>query len=194
MKYSLRTQTPNTTLKQGGSEWREISTISETFRHWKIPGGQFSGIPMDSTHLNRTSMTRLDSQWLDGFPFSGHQPMDPSTSIPGIKSGTIGDITTNLISSDETGCPRFKILTGFDDRGWHNRSVISPIFKKEVTPVENFQPVNQNQPPTQRKMGEIQKKRGIFDNMWPNKYRIEPKTTTIDHDKRPWKDPLGYCR
>jgi hypothetical protein len=43
--------------------------------------------------------------------------------------------------------------------------VLSPIIKKEVTLVENFQPVTQNQPPTQRKIGEIQKKQGIFDNM-----------------------------
>jgi hypothetical protein len=43
--------------------------------------------------------------------------------------------------------------------------VLSPFIKKDVTPVENFQPVIQNQPPTQRKIGEIQKKRGIFDNM-----------------------------
>ena len=156
--------------------------------------GQFSGIPMYSTHFNRTSMTRLDSRWLDGFPFSGHQPMDPSTSRPGMKSGTISVIPTYLISSIETGCPRIKILTGFDDQGWHNGSVLSPIIKKEVSLVENFQPVIQNQPPTQRKIGEIQKKRGIFDNMWPNKYRIEPKTTIKDHGKRPWKDPLGCGR
>jgi hypothetical protein len=43
--------------------------------------------------------------------------------------------------------------------------VLSPIIKKEVILVENFQPVTENQHPTLRKMGEIQKKQGIFDNM-----------------------------
>jgi hypothetical protein len=162
----------NTNFKQGGSEWCEISTIPETFQNRKIPGGQFSGIPMDSTHFNRTYRTRLDSRCLDGFPFSGHQPTDPSTSIPGMKSGTIRVIPTYFISSIETGCPRIKILTGFDDQGWHNGSVLSPIIKKEVSLVENFQPVIQNQPPTQRKIGEYYRvtPEKLISYWWSHKY------------------------
>jgi len=52
-----------------------------------------------------------------GFPFSGHQPMDPSTSRPGMKSGTTTGTTTTPLSSVETGCPRIEILMGFDDWG-----------------------------------------------------------------------------
>jgi hypothetical protein len=44
-------------------------------------------------------------------------------------------------------------------------SDIPLLTKKGMSPVENFHPVTQNQPPTLRKMGEIQKKQGIFDNM-----------------------------
>jgi hypothetical protein len=59
--------------------------------------------------------------------------------------------------------------------------VLSPIIKKEVSLVENFQPVIQNQPPTQRKIGEIQKKRGIFERF--TKFHVEP--TSIGLNPRP---------
>jgi hypothetical protein len=41
---------------------------------------------------------------------------------------------------------------------------VIPHYQKEVILVENFQQVIQNQPPTLRKIGEIQNKRGIFES------------------------------